>query len=136
MGGNKKNVELLGLIQGDPRDLLVAHMVYQPIGTEQHDIARLELLRERIDLDGRVGADRAIQQVALRVGAGLFGRDLADIHEPRDQADLVGYSMGAFICHKFAAAYPGRVKSVILGGAGWLQAGPATEAMESISPRR
>ncbi len=54
-------------------------------------------------------------------------------HLKIEKAHIVGYSMGAFICHKFAATYPGRVKSLVLGGAGWLQEGPATEAMDAIA---
>ncbi|MFO0815420.1 MAG: alpha/beta hydrolase [Gemmatales bacterium] len=49
------------------------------------------------------------------------------------KAHMVGYSMGAFLTHKFAATYPDRVKSIVLGGAGWLREGPATEAMDQIS---
>jgi pimeloyl-ACP methyl ester carboxylesterase len=50
-----------------------------------------------------------------------------------EKAHLVGYSMGAFIAHKLAATHPERVKSLILGGAGWLQEGPATQAMDEIA---
>lgn len=49
------------------------------------------------------------------------------------KAHFVGYSMGAFLTHKFAAMYPERVKSIVLGGAGWLREGPATETMDEIS---
>jgi pimeloyl-ACP methyl ester carboxylesterase len=49
------------------------------------------------------------------------------------KAHIVGYSMGAFIAHKFAAAYPERVKSIVLGGAGWLREGPQTAALDEIS---
>jgi pimeloyl-ACP methyl ester carboxylesterase len=49
------------------------------------------------------------------------------------RAHLVGYSMGAFIAHKFAALYPDRAKSIVLGGAGWLQDGPATETADAIA---
>lgn len=49
------------------------------------------------------------------------------------KANIIGYSMGSFIAHKFAATYPERVTSIVLGGAGWLREGPATEAMDQIS---
>lgn len=49
------------------------------------------------------------------------------------KAHIVGYSMGAFLTHKFAATYPERVKSITLGGAGWLRDGVATDTMENIS---
>jgi len=49
------------------------------------------------------------------------------------KAHIVGYSMGAFLTHKFAATYPERVKSITLGGAGWLRDGLATDTMDRIS---
>lgn len=49
------------------------------------------------------------------------------------KAHFVGYSMGAFLTHKFAATYPDRVKSIVLGGAGWLKEGLATDTMDEIS---
>ncbi len=49
------------------------------------------------------------------------------------KADFVGYSMGSFLTHKFAATYPERVKCMVLGGAGWLRVGPATDTMDLIS---
>jgi pimeloyl-ACP methyl ester carboxylesterase len=50
-----------------------------------------------------------------------------------EKAHIIGYSMGAFIAHKFAAAHPKRVKSLVLGGAGWLEEGPATVAIDAIA---
>jgi pimeloyl-ACP methyl ester carboxylesterase len=50
-----------------------------------------------------------------------------------DEAHIVGYSMGGFIALKLAALHPERVSSIVLGGAGWINAqwdelGPAWEA--------
>jgi len=50
-----------------------------------------------------------------------------------EKAHIIGYSMGAFIAHKFATTYPKRVKSLVLGGAGWLEEGPATIAIDAIA---
>lgn len=62
-------------------------------------------------------------------------RDLVRLmdHLQIKKANFVGYSMGSFLTHKFAVTYPDRVKSIVLGGAGWLREGPATEAMDQIS---
>lgn len=49
------------------------------------------------------------------------------------RAHIIGYSMGAFLTHKFASLYPDRVISIVLGGAGWLREGQATDAMDQIS---
>lgn len=54
-------------------------------------------------------------------------------HLQIEKAHIVGYSMGAFLTHKFAATYPGKVKSIVLGGAGWLRDGQATDIMDEIS---
>ena len=39
------------------------------------------------------------------------------------QAHLVGYSMGAIVSNKVRELYPDRLKSVVLGGAGWQKHG-------------
>jgi pimeloyl-ACP methyl ester carboxylesterase len=39
-----------------------------------------------------------------------------------DQAHVVTYSMGGYIAIKMATLYPERIKSLVLGGAGWLDA--------------
>lgn len=39
------------------------------------------------------------------------------------QAHLVGYSMGAIVANKVRELYPERLKSVVLGGAGWQKEG-------------
>lgn len=49
-----------------------------------------------------------------------------------DQAHVVTYSMGGYIAIKMATLYPERIKSLVLGGAGWIDAqwdvlGPAWE---------
>lgn len=50
-------------------------------------------------------------------------------HLKIDQAHLVGYSMGGMIALKCAVLHPDRVKSVVLGGMGWLKAGSPLEAI-------
>ncbi len=39
-----------------------------------------------------------------------------------EQAHIVGYSMGGFIALKMATLHPERVSSLVLGGAGWIDA--------------
>lgn len=54
-------------------------------------------------------------------------------HLKLEKAHIVGYSMGAFISHKFAVLYPNKVKSLVIGGAGWLTTGKPTEVMDEIA---
>jgi pimeloyl-ACP methyl ester carboxylesterase len=44
-------------------------------------------------------------------------------HLKIDRAHLVGYSMGAIVSNKVRELYPQRLKSVVLGGAGWQKKG-------------
>ncbi|MFO0945805.1 MAG: alpha/beta hydrolase [Planctomycetota bacterium] len=44
-------------------------------------------------------------------------------HLKIDKAHVVGYSMGAWITLKLITAHPDRVRSAVLGGAGWLREG-------------
>lgn len=44
-------------------------------------------------------------------------------HLKIEQAHIVGYSMGGMIALKFVAVHPERVRSVVLGGMGWLRSG-------------
>ena len=53
-------------------------------------------------------------------------------HLSIDQAHVVTYSMGGFIAIKMTTLYPERIKSLVLGGSGWLdtqwdELGPAWE---------
>jgi pimeloyl-ACP methyl ester carboxylesterase len=57
----------------------------------------------------------------------LYGEELVDDvarlldHLKIKKAHIVGYSMGGIIAGKFVVKYPDRVRSVTLGGMGWLQ---------------
>lgn len=44
-------------------------------------------------------------------------------HLKIQQADIAGYSMGGMITLKLLVLHPGRVRSAVLGGMGWLQDG-------------
>jgi pimeloyl-ACP methyl ester carboxylesterase len=44
-------------------------------------------------------------------------------HLKIEKVHIVGYSMGGIIAAKFIAKHPDRVKSAVLGGAGWLKEG-------------
>ena len=57
-------------------DLLVAHDVRQPVRADQVEVAGRRGDRQRLDLDGRLGADRARDHRAVRVLLGLLGESL------------------------------------------------------------
>ena len=62
----------------------------QAVGAEQEDVARLRRDRERVDVDVRVGAERARDHGALRVHLGLGRGELAAPHELGDERVVVG----------------------------------------------
>jgi pimeloyl-ACP methyl ester carboxylesterase len=59
----------------------------------------------------------------------LYGEELVEDvarlldHLKIEKAHLVGYSMGGIIAGKFVAQHPDRVRSLTLGGMGWLERG-------------
>ena len=58
---------------------------------------------------------------------GDVGRLMDHLNLP--SAHLIGYSMGAMITLKFASLHPERVRSAILGGAGWMENGALFERL-------
>lgn len=60
---------------------------------------------------------------------GAYGLQMAEDvvrlmdHLGIEKANLVGYSMGAFITLKVVTRHPDRVRAAVLGGAGWLREG-------------
>ena len=56
-----------------------------------------------------------------------IGRLMDHLHLP--SAHLIGYSMGGMITLKFASLHPERVRSAILGGAGWMENGTLFERL-------
>ncbi|MEA3213705.1 MAG: hypothetical protein QOE70_6762 [Chthoniobacter sp.] len=58
-----------------------------------------------------------------------LGRLMDHLH--LSSAHLIGYSMGAMITLKFASLHPERVRSAILGGAGWMEDGALFERFAS-----
>lgn len=51
------------------------------------------------------------------------------------RAHIVGYSLGGMIAVKFVATHPDRVRSVVLGGMGWLKEGSPLAAFWENVPR-
>jgi pimeloyl-ACP methyl ester carboxylesterase len=57
-------------------------------------------------------------------------------HLKIERAHIVGYSLGGMIAVKFAVLHPRRVKSVVLGGMGWLKEGSGLQAFWGMIPDR
>jgi pimeloyl-ACP methyl ester carboxylesterase len=53
-----------------------------------------------------------------------------------EKAHLVGYSMGGMISMKFLVLHPQRVRSLVLGGMGWLKSGSPLEQFWEKVPAR
>lgn len=52
------------------------------------------------------------------------------------KAHVVGYSMGSLVALRLAATAPGRVRSLFLGGMGWLEEGGRGERLFELALRR
>jgi pimeloyl-ACP methyl ester carboxylesterase len=57
-------------------------------------------------------------------------------HLKIEKAHIVGYSLGGMIAVKLVVAHPQRVKSVVLGGSGWLKEGSGLQAVWGMIPDR
>ena len=79
-----------GAARASVEDLVVGDHRRQPVGAEQEDVARLRLDRERVDVDVGIGAERARDHRALRMGLRLLRRELAAAHELGDERVVVG----------------------------------------------
>jgi pimeloyl-ACP methyl ester carboxylesterase len=68
---------------------------------------------------GRSGSPRDGAYGRALVGDAVAVLDQLEI----ERAHVCGYSMGGLVALALAAEHPGRVRSVLLGGMGWLEAG-------------
>jgi pimeloyl-ACP methyl ester carboxylesterase len=75
-----------------------------------------------LDLPGHGASDKPDAESA-------YGAQMADDfallldHLKVEKAHFIGYSLGGMVALKFASRHPDRVKSLILGGMGWLKEG-------------
>ena len=84
-----------GVVEGrrggeDAEDVVVRHHRREPVGAEEEEVARLGLDRGRVDVDLGIGAERARDHRALRVGVGLLGREPSAPHEVADERVVLG----------------------------------------------
>ena len=75
-----------------------------------------------LDVRGHGGSDKPKEDDAYGVNMVEDVVRLLD-HLQIEKAPIVGYSMGGMIAMKFAVDHPDRVRSVTLGGMGWLEHG-------------
>ncbi len=74
----------------DPRDRIDVDHRGEAVGAEEEDVARPGLEGERVDVDARVGAERAGDHGPLGMHLGLLRRELAPAHELGDERVVVG----------------------------------------------
>jgi pimeloyl-ACP methyl ester carboxylesterase len=75
-----------------------------------------------LDLPGHGGSDKPDDEAAYGVQMVEDVILLLD-HLKIEKAHIVGYSLGGMIALKLVALHPDRVRSVVLGGMGWMQEG-------------
>lgn len=82
----------------------------------------------RLDFPGHGQSDKPTRE-------GAYGPELVEDvvrlmdHLKIKKAHIVGYSMGGVIAANLVAKHPDRVRSVVLGGMGWLRQGSAEQAL-------
>jgi pimeloyl-ACP methyl ester carboxylesterase len=88
-----------------------------------------------MDVRGHGGSDTPSQTNAYGIELTEDVVRLLD-HLHIEKAHIIGYSMGGMIALKFVARHPERVKSVALGGMGWLRDGSALQEIWGQMPDR
>ena len=74
----------------EPEDVLLGHHRRQPVGAEEEEVSRLDVDRDHVDVDLRIGSERAGDHGALRVGVGLLRREAAAPHQVGDERVVLG----------------------------------------------
>ena len=70
-----------GRLRGDGLDLAVGHHARKAVGAQDETVALFDVELEVVGVHGGVGAERARDDRAVGVHAGLIGGDLARVHE-------------------------------------------------------
>jgi hypothetical protein len=81
----------LGRLESQDRgDLGIGQVPRQTVGAEQEAVARLQVDRPHIDLDGLLDTDGAPQLVSLGMHLGFLGRNYPEAHPLLDQGVILG----------------------------------------------
>src|SRR5436190_2788273 len=81
----QRAVDVVAVALDDIEDRLLRDHVCQAVGAKQEEVSALGLDAERIDVDVRVGAERARDDGALRMRLGLLARELAGLEQLVDE---------------------------------------------------
>lgn len=120
-------VRIRYLVQGEGEPVILIHgfvfgMEPNWIDTSVVDALSRDYRVVALDLRGHGKSDKPHE--AARYGVEMI-RDVLRLmdHLRIERAHVVGYSMGGELALKLLELAPGRLRSLILGGAGWMRAG-------------
>jgi pimeloyl-ACP methyl ester carboxylesterase len=130
---DSKGVAIRYAVQGRGEPVVLIHG-YQASGALNWDLpgvtAKLAARYRVVTLDcrghGRSGKPEAEDAYGIEMVEDVVR--LLD-HLKIEKAHLAGYSMGGLITLKFAVRHPGRVRSLVLGGMGWMKNGTVLEKL-------
>ena len=122
-----EGVKIAYFVQGQGEPVVLIHGIHASTelnwnrpGILQEIAAEYQVIS--LDLPGHGASDKPDSDSA-------YGQQMVDDitllldHLKIEKAHLFGYSMGGMVALKFASQHPNRVKSLILGGMGWLKSG-------------
>lgn len=137
---DSKGVKIHYMVAGRGEPVVLIHGLYssaainwQLPGTEQLLAASYQVIAPDVRGHGRSGKPEKEAD---------YGVELADDvvrlldHLRIEKAHIVGYSMGGMIAMKLAVLHPERIRSVVLGGMGWLREGSGLADFWSHIPDR
>ena len=95
-----------GAVLDDGLDVLLGDHRGEPVGAEEVDVAVAARIRERLDFDARLGAERARDDRTLGVVLGLLGAQAALPDQLLDQRVILGQPLETPVAQPVEAAVP------------------------------
>jgi pimeloyl-ACP methyl ester carboxylesterase len=137
---DSNGVKIRYTVEGKGEPVVLIHGLYSSaaINWEQPGLVKMLAAKHQVialDCRGHGGSGKPTEEAQYGIEMVEDVKRLLD-HLKIDRAHVVGYSMGGMIAMKFAVLHPDRVRSVVLGGMGWLKSGGVLERFWEKIPER